>query len=257
MSNRKTLGGVRGAAPALLALIAIVGWGAIAHAAPQNGLAANETLSQLIALNGPGGGVQIGSLIFNNFSYVGSASPNAAPDAAHISVSNAPFSGTGLEFSAAWDAFNGGSPQESKISYWVHAVTGFVVTQTQLDFNGAVVAPGAPNPVPAGTQTSVTESVYNADSNGNPIGSPQQLSVFNNSNTGSAAGNQSSITLSSPQSNIFVQKDLQLTATSNAVTTVSFVDNTYGVAAGGVPEPASLGLMSMMGIALLSRRRRA
>ena len=266
MLYRKPLSGVRGAALALSLIAGIVGWGAsVAQATPQNGLNPNETLAQLIALNGPGGGVQIGNLIFNNFSYVGSPAPNPAPDTTHISVSNYQFSTPskmGLEFSSGWEGFAGGSVQESKISFSVQAATGFVLSQVQLDFNGAIVSPGFGTPVPAGTSASVTETVYPADSNGTPIGTPQQLSVFNNSNNpGSVSGNQSSITLTSPLTSIFVQKDIQLSGTNAGtvmgISTISFVDNGYTVGVGSpIPEPASAALLGIFGMGLLARRRR-
>lgn len=255
MSGSKPLGGARGVAATLSLLAGIVFLGApAADAAPQNGLNSNETLQQLIGLNATGG-VRIGNLVFSDFSYTGSGAPNPAPDSAHIMVSNSPYAGTGLEFSASWQGYTGGD-QESLISYAVQAVPGFELSNVQLDFNGAALAPSP------GTKASVIETVntLNVDSGGNPIGagSPlEQITVFNTTSGGTVGPQtvlESSAPVAPPLTGLFIQKDVQLNGGTNGVSSISFVSNAYLVV---VPEPMSGCLLGMMATGLLTRRRRA
>jgi len=84
------------------------------------------------------------------------------------------------------------------------------------------------------------------------------LTVNNSVSTGSTTTNNSSLTLASPQQGIFVSKDIQVVSGVNGIATISWVDNTYHSTAGGpiIPEPASMGVLSVMGLGLLARRRR-
>ena len=255
MSGFKPLGGARGVAATLSLLAGIVVLGApAADAAPQNGLNSNETLQQLIGLNSTGG-VRIGNLVFSDFSYAGNTSGNPAPTASLIQVVTSPYPGTGLEFVAGWQGYTGGD-QESLISYAVQTVSGFELTNVQLDFNGAALMPSP------GTKASVIETVstLNVDSGGNPIGAGstlEQITVFNTTSGGTVGPQtvlESSAPVAPPQTGLFIQKDIQLNGGTNGVSSISFVSNAYQVA---VPEPMSGCLLGVMATGFLARRRRA
>ena len=68
-----------------------------------------------------------------------------------------------------------------------------------------------------------------------------------------------------PQTHLFVQKDIQASVRdgdNSSVAIMSFVDQTYsqgnttGGAGNGTPEPASLGVLALGGLAILARRRK-
>jgi len=254
MQSRKPLVGVRGVLP--LCIVAIIGWGASASSAAAVPLPANATLQDLINLNASGG-VQIGNFIFSDFSYSASSSPsNPAPTATNISVSTAPGPNVGLTFSSFWESVFGGN-QDGIIRYAVQVAQGNVIDQVNLGFNGAAPVPST------GTNASVTETVATLLTTGNnvPTGPGTaigQLTVNNSVSTGSTTTNNSSLTLASPQQGIFVSKDIQVVSGVNGIATISWVDNTYHSTAGGpiIPEPASMGVLSVMGLGLLARRRR-
>ena len=213
-------------------------------------LPSNASLQTLINLP-KGTGVQVGNLVYSDFSYSsnqGSAT-NPAPTASQISVSAAPGNDSGLSFSSGWESINGGF-QDSVIHYAIQALSG-TIGGVGLRFNGAVVVPGT------GANATVNETVSklltNAD--GTAAGPGTQVGALQVINTGpSVANNSSSITLTPSQTGIFVDKDIQLnTPGGSGVVTISFVDNTFP----NVPEPASLGILGVVSMGLLTRRRRA
>ena len=255
MLSRKPLVGVRGALS--LCIVAIIGWGVSSVRAAAVPLPANATLQDLINLNASGG-IVMGNFTFSDFSFTPtSGSPtNPAPTASQISVSAAPGPNTGLTFNSFWESVPGGN-QDGIIRYAVQVSQGNVIDQVNLGFNGAAPVPGP------GTNASVTETVSTLLTAGNVPTGPGtaigQLTVTNNTSTGSTTTNNSSLTLApSPQQGIFVSKDVQVVSGANGIATISWVDNTYHSTAGGpiIPEPASIGLFSVMGLGLLARRRR-
>lgn len=222
-------------------------------------LPAGETLAGLIALNSTGG-VQIGNLVFSDFSYSSTSfSPsNPAPTASQITVTAASGPGTGLSFNSYWDSA-AGMNQDSIIRYAVQAVSGGTISTVGLDFNGI-----APLPTGANTFASVTETVSSLliDPNGNPTGQGStqygDLSVYNDTSGGPSPDNTDYLTLPSNVNGVYVAKDIAVNSGPGGVSTISFVDNTYqGTSGGPTPEPASIGLLSVMGVSLLARRRRA
>jgi PEP-CTERM motif-containing protein len=257
MLSRKPFIGVRRVALSLCMIAGISGVGmATAHAAAVP-LPANATLSTLIGLNGSGG-VQIGNFIFSDFSFTPtSGSPNnPAPNSSQIVVTSAPGPNVGLTFNSFWQSVPGEN-QDGIIRYAVQVTTGNVIDQVNLAFNGAAPLPSS------GTQATVTESVSTLLTTGNndPVGPGSiigQLSTVNTVATGATTTNNAVLTLSTPQTGIYVSKDIAVTSGPNGIATISFVDNTYHSTAGGpIPEPASIGLLGAVGIGLLARRRRA
>ena len=257
MQSRKPLIGVRGVR-SLFIVAAIICGGVSAANAAAVPLPANATLQDLINLNASGG-VQIGNFTFSDFSFTPTTGnpTNPAPTAAQISVSTAPGPNVGLTFNSFWESIPTGN-QDGIIRYAVQVSIGNVIDQVNLGFNGAAPVPSA------GTNASVTESVSTLLTTGNnvPVGPGTvigQLTVSNSTSTGSTTTNNSTLTLSSPQQGIYVSKDVQVVSGANGIATISWVDNTYHSTAGGpiIPEPASLGVLGVMGTGLLARRRRA
>jgi hypothetical protein len=258
MLSRKPLIGVKEVALSLCMIAGLSGLGAsTTHAAPVP-LPANATLSTLIGLNASGG-VQIGNFIFSDFSFAGtSGNPtgNPAPTASQITVTAAPGPNVGLTFNSFWQSVPNGL-QDGNIRYAVQVTAGNVIDQVNLAFNGAAPLPSA------GTLASVTESVSTLLTTGNnvPVGPGTtigQLATSNSVATGPTTTNNASLTLPVPQTGIFVSKDVAVVSGANGIATISFVDNTYHSTAGGpIPEPATIGLLGMMGMGLLARRRRA
>jgi hypothetical protein len=256
MQSRKPLFGARGIS-SLCIVAAIICWGASGASAAAVPLPANATLQDLINLNASGG-VQVGNFTFSDFSFTPTTgSPtNPAPAASQISVSTAPGPNVGLTFNSFWESIPGGN-QDGIIRYAVQVAQGTVIDQVNLGFNGAAPVPSV------GTNASVTETVSTLLTTGNntPVGPGNaigQLTVSNSVATGSTTTNNSTLTLAAPQQGIFVSKDVQVVSGPNGISTISWVDNTYHSTQGGpiIPEPASIGLLGVMGVGLLARRRR-
>ncbi|HEY8747436.1 MAG TPA: PEP-CTERM sorting domain-containing protein [Tepidisphaeraceae bacterium] len=260
MLNRKPLIGVKGVALSLWMIAGMTGIGASTARAVTVGLPANSTLSSLIALNGSGG-VQIGNFIFSDFSFApssGNPTGNPAPTASQVTVTLAPGPNVGLTFNSAWQSVPLGF-QDGNIRYAVQVTAGNVIDQVNLAFNGAAPLPSA------GTVATVTESVATLLTTGSNVAvgpgtTIGQLATSNSVATGPTTTNNASLTLPTPQTGIYISKDILVTSgvTPPGIATISLVDNTYHSTAGGpIPEPASIGLLGAFGVGLLARRRRA
>jgi len=235
----------------------LAGWGTSTVSAAPVPLPAGATLSTLIGLNGSGG-VQIANFVFSDFSFTPTTfnASNPAPTASQVSVTAAPGPNVGLTFNSSWQSFNTAN-QDGIIRYAVQVTTGSI-TSVNLAFNGAtpVAAPF--------TVASVTETVSTLLTSGGNVpvgpGAPiNQLTVVNSSSGGPAATNSATLVLPLSQAGIYVSKDVSVASGPNGISTISFVDNTYGysTASPAVPEPTMIGLLGTAGVGLLARRRRA
>jgi len=205
-----------------------------------------STLQDLI--NAGHTGIIIGDKQFYDFSYIGSptSGANPAPTASQISVAQAPGSNIGLSFSYAWQSADG-FDQDSVIRYSVHTLDSaaqMFIDGVGLNFNGTAPVPGAL------TNATVTETVSTLS--GNVLG---QLTTFDDGAGGQKDTDNSFLTVNPATRDITVTKDIQVhsTGTGNGggVSTISVVDNTFHQ----IPEPASIGLLSLGALGLLARRR--
>lgn len=219
-----------------------VGIGA-AQGAPIPGV---STLQDVINLNAgdpfdgvPEGGIIIGDKQFYDFDYTGSGL--LTPSASDINVSRAPGSAVGLEFQAGWAALSGFN-MDSRIGYKVHVLDpGQFISAVNLVFNGT--ASGL-------AFAEVVETIQKLD--GTVLGT---LSVVVNPTDSLPEVYSDSLSISPPLRDIIVRKDIQVFTLPASVgggkASISFVDNAYVQ----IPEPATLGLLTL-GLPLLLRRRR-
>jgi hypothetical protein len=198
------------------------------------------TLSDLIAQNGS---VQVGNLIFSQFSY---APTGQMPTASNVTVNTyVDASGNaGLHFGGGFtDAYDGsGATQQASdavLSFRVAAVGG-LLDAVQLSGNPQVLGPG--NGV-----VSVTENFQAGKQ-------PVQMSIYNAINNGVSSQNlQDAASFAPVQSLQVVTKDI-FAFNQGGFPTISVIDQTFSTTP--IPEPGTIFLVGMGSLALAAHRRR-
>ncbi|MFI4861872.1 MAG: PEP-CTERM sorting domain-containing protein [Phycisphaerales bacterium JB063] len=208
-----------------------------AIAACLSGAATADHISVLADLIANDGTIQVGDKLFSNFDY---AATGDMPDADNINVieytdSDGNF---GIRFQAGFFDLPGGGSSDALITFDV----------TVLD----------PNRMISGAHLAGNPDVLGGNGGSSFGGITETFLTGNTSDSLSIFATQDSAVLAdwvffdTPTSTLSVQKNITLFADDDAVaTTLSFVDQTFTQ----IPEPGSLALIGLGGLALLRRRR--
>ena len=144
--------------------------------------------------------------------------------------------GVGLQISSGFTAADG-SFDDAVIGYHLSSSTG--VSSIGLDFNGYFLGMGI---------SSVTESVY---SDGTLVGSAKVSCA--SPEFGGGCNQTDTVLLNGTYTNLFVQKDINVTGAVDSSAQASVIDQTFTA----TPEPSSLALMGsgLAGTLAMLRRR--
>jgi PEP-CTERM motif-containing protein len=183
-----------------------------------------------------GSGILVGDKFFNNFTISGTF------NASQVSVTGIKDSfGFGIQFGGALIA--GNSSADLILGYNVTVVTNapLLISDAHLRFNGTVVGGSG--------LAEVVEQVYN--SNSVFLG---QMFVFDTPTTNQL---ESTLLIQPPQQQLILSKDVLLSASISAFSSISTIDQTYSQSL--IPEPSAFALSAagLAGLFLLRRRTRS
>ncbi|XAL99689.1 PEP-CTERM sorting domain-containing protein [Phycisphaeraceae bacterium D3-23] len=201
------------------------------------GAASAAHISNLADLIANDGTVQVGDKLFSNFDY---ASTGDMPDADRINViEHTDAAGNfGIRFQAAFFDLPGGGASDALITFDVTVLDpNFLISDAHLAGNLDVLGGSG-----GSSFGGITETFLTANTN-------DDLSIFATEDSSVLAD---WVFFDTPTATLSVQKNITLFADDDAVaTTLSFVDQTFSQ----IPEPGSLALLGLGGLALLRRRR--
>jgi hypothetical protein len=183
--------------------------------------------------------LSVDGMTFNDFSCTvakgGSAGPNTCGPI-HVSTVTQP--GDGLRFSSEFKASSFGSVSfdDATINYHVSSKTG--IDAIGLDFDGAFYGYAI---------SSVTESIYNSD--GQQVGFARVVC-----GTEPGCSYWDAMSLDGRYKDLWVKQDIDVASFVGGAN-IGYIDDVFNNAT--APEPASIGLVgaSLLGVAILGRRR--
>jgi hypothetical protein len=183
-------------------------------------IVATAQATPLSTLLAPGQSIVVGSLTFDDFTYLGSGD---MPTAASINVAPYTTGDAGLTFQGAFLDFAGGGGSDATIGYRVTSAAGTVISGAALFGNpNVVIGPG---------------TITVAQSFSPNVGSLEILA-----NSPGSVQLSDGTALSSSVTSVNIQDVLQASATNGAAT-LSFFTPTFHVTR--VPEPASAMLLAL------------
>lgn len=201
------------------------------------GTAAADHISNLADLIANDGTVVVGDKLFSNFTY---AWTGDMPDASGVNVIEYidPDGNFGIQFQGGFLDLAGGNASDALITFDVTVLDpNFQIIAAHLAGNPSVVGGNG-----GGSFGSVTETFL-------PGNITDSLVIFADEDSAVLAD---WVTFGQPVTTLSVQKDIILFADDDAVaTTLSFVNQSFTQ----VPEPGSLALLGLGGLAMLRRRR--
>jgi hypothetical protein len=225
---------------ASLALVVILACSAVAFA----GNCPATTFDQYL---GSGFSCNINDQTYSNFAYVGSSNPPGfGIPAGSVGVVPLTTQGnSGFQFSAGWLASTGSGVLEQDSLFEFSVSSSTPITDLTLSIGGASFI-GTGEVVVA--ETACLGAMLPACSGGQLI----TLSVFDD-----AAGSQLVDSVSFAGVNeVSVEKDLTVAAGTNGLATVSVLNDQFSEGSSSVPEPGTLSMLGLGGVALVGFARR-
>lgn len=197
------------------------------------------TISQVIA----NGGLQVGDKLFGNFQVTTNKTVNAvAPGASDISVRAVVVDGEyGLRFNGGWVALSN-QIADTTIKFSVTADAPWMIESNMLKMTAFGAAGGG--------VVSISENVYLQDPDVTTTDSVANKFVYYVNDTTKRLIDVQSF---SPSATIWVTKDVVVTG-GTQVGGIAHLSEFYQ-SFGQVPEPATMAMLALGGIALLRRRR--